>query len=131
MFNAKPSGAERADFFINQQFRQVGFLRTLRKPDGTSSPFTEETGNTLTTLNFASLTTPFEKDQVITGGTSGAKAIVDFDSTGSTGVLKVLCLFIKLIVMDLHLLLREKQLLHLVVLLVYFLVVVDTIVLQK
>ena len=42
--------------------------------------------NTLTVLNFASINTAFEKDQVITGGTSGAKAIVDFDSTGSTGV---------------------------------------------
>ena len=35
MFNAKPSGAERADFFINQQFRQVGLLKNPTKPDGT------------------------------------------------------------------------------------------------
>ena len=86
MFNAKPSGAERADFFINQQFRQVGLLKNPELGDSTSTPFTEETGNTLRTLNFASLATPFEKDQVITGGTSGAKAIVDFDSTGPTGL---------------------------------------------
>ena len=86
MFNAKPSGAERADFFINQQFRQVGLLKNPELGDSTSTPFTEETGNTLRTLNFASLTVPFEKDQVITGGTSGAKAIVDFDSTGPTGL---------------------------------------------
>ena len=88
MFNAKPSGAERADFFINQQFRQVGLLKnpTTDSAGGAGVAFTEETGNTLKTLNFASLTTPFEKDQVITGGTSGAKAIVDFDSTGPTGL---------------------------------------------
>ena len=86
MFNAKPSGAERADFFINQQFRQVGLLKNPELGDSTSSPFTEETGNTLRTLNFASLSKAFEKDQVITGGTSGAKAIVDFDSTGPTGL---------------------------------------------
>ena len=86
MFNAKPSGAERADFFVNQQFRQVGLLKNPELGDSTSTPFTEETGNTLRTLNFASLATPFEKDQVITGGTSGAKAIVDFDSTGPTGL---------------------------------------------
>ena len=42
--------------------------------------------NALTVLNFATVSTPFEKDQIITGGTSGAKAIIDFDSTGSTGV---------------------------------------------
>ncbi len=84
MFNAKPSGAERADFFISQQFRQVGLLKNPTKPDGTA--FDSSTGNTLTVLNFASINTAFEKDQVITGGTSGAKAIVDFDSTGSTGV---------------------------------------------
>ena len=86
MFNAKPSGAERADFFVNQQFRQVGLLKNPELGDSTSTPFTEETGNTLRTLNFASLTKAFEKDQVITGGTSGAKAIVDFDSTGPTGL---------------------------------------------
>ena len=51
MFNAKPSGAERADFFINQQFRQVGLLKNPELGDSTSSPFTEETGNTLRTLN--------------------------------------------------------------------------------
>lgn len=84
MFNAKPSGAERADFFINQQFRQVGLLKNPTKPDGTA--FDSSTGNALTVLNFATVSTPFEKDQVITGGTSGAKAIIDFDSTGSTGV---------------------------------------------
>lgn len=84
MFNAKPSGAERADFFINQQFRQVGLLKN--PTDSAGVAFTEETGNALKTLNFASISTAFEKDQIITGGTSGAKAIVDFDSTGSTGV---------------------------------------------
>ena len=84
MFNAKPSGAERADFFINQQFRQVGLIKNPTKPDGTA--FDSSTGNALTVLNFASISTAFEKDQIITGGTSGAKAIVDFDSTGSTGV---------------------------------------------
>ena len=79
MFNSKPVGAEGNDFGVGIQFRQVGLLKD---PDsnGGASPLISTTGQALKRLSFSAITTAFEKGKTLLGGTSGAKAIADYDS---------------------------------------------------
>ena len=79
MFNSKPNGAEGNDFGVGIQFRQVGLLKD---PDsnGGASPLISTTGQALQRLGFSAITTAFEKGKTLLGGTSGAKAIADYDS---------------------------------------------------
>lgn len=80
MFNTKPSGTEGGDFLVDQDFRQIGLIRNPKVPV-TDSDFTAATGNALRYLVLASVATGFTSDNIIVGGTSGARAYVDnFDS---------------------------------------------------
>lgn len=97
MFNAKPNGTESttqdisgsttngSSFIIDQDFRQVLLLRDLKDSTG-DSLYAGTSGKILRYLNFqtTSQAASFPKDAIITGGASGAKAIVD--DTDSTRV---------------------------------------------
>jgi len=76
MLNTKPSGDESTDFIVGNDFRQVGILKNPLDSASTAL-FTESTGIALKKLNFASVTSGFVADELITGVTSGAKAYVD------------------------------------------------------
>lgn len=79
MFNSKPVGAEGNDFGVGIQFRQVGLLKDPDSNGGTS-PLISTTGQALQRLSFSAITTAYEKGKTLLGGTSGAKAIADYDS---------------------------------------------------
>ena len=76
MMNTKPTGDEATDFIVGNDFRQVGILRNPLDSASTAL-FTETTGICLKKLNFASITSGFVTDELITGNISGAKAYVD------------------------------------------------------
>ncbi len=76
MMNTKPTGDESTDFIVGNDFRQVGILRNPLDSASTAL-FTETTGICLKKLNFASITSGFVTDELITGNISGAKAYVD------------------------------------------------------
>lgn len=81
MFNAKPDGTESGDFIVGNDFRQIGLIKNPKMH--ADSDFTAETGIALPYLLFdlSTITAAFTADNVIIGGTSGAKAYVDsFDS---------------------------------------------------
>ena len=81
MFNAKPDGTESGDFIVGNDFRQIGLIKNPKMH--ADSDFTAETGIALPYLLFdlSTITSAFTADNVIVGGTSGAKAYVDsFDS---------------------------------------------------
>lgn len=83
MFNSKLSGAAGAgDLLVDQEFRQVGLLRNLKKPN--DSDFTDATGSALRRLVVES-TSGLAKDMTIQGGSSGAVAIVDEDDSDGAG----------------------------------------------
>lgn len=80
MMNGRPSGTEGGELLLNQDFRQVGLIRNILKSN--DSDFTSAAGTALTKLVFSGGATPFTTDNIIVGGTSGAKAYIDFaDST--------------------------------------------------
>jgi hypothetical protein len=78
MFNSKPSGTENGDFIVsNQDFRQIAILkRPLKYND---SDYTDDTGRLLRYLELTSVSDAgsFVRDVLITGQTSGAKALID------------------------------------------------------
>ena len=74
MFNAKLTGSlGSGDFLVGQEFRQVGLLRNITKPN--DSDFTASTGSALRRLTVSG--TDLLKDMNIVGGFTGAKAFVD------------------------------------------------------
>ena len=74
MFNAKLQGeAGSGDFLVGQEFRQVGLLRNIKKPN--DSDFTSSTGSALRKLTVSG--TDLTRDMTVEGGSSGAKAFVD------------------------------------------------------
>jgi len=77
MFNSKPDGTESGDFIVEQDFRQVGLLKNPKVDSDNGTAFSESTGNGLYQLKRASTSTQFTKDNIILGGTSQAKAIID------------------------------------------------------
>lgn len=79
MLNTKPTGDESTDFIVGNDFRQVGILKNplIGGYDSAGALFTDTTGICLKKLNFASVTTDFVADELITGAISGAKAYVD------------------------------------------------------
>ena len=90
MLNAKPAGTESNTFNITNDFRQITLLRNpLRVSDSASdgSLFTASSlkVNRIMQMTAAKSTTGFAVDEKITGGTSGATAIIDEvgDSNGS------------------------------------------------
>jgi len=78
MFNVKPSGPEGGDFIVaNQDFRQIALIKRPLKY--TDSDYTSDTGRLLRylLLTASADAETFTRDVVITGSTSGAKAIID------------------------------------------------------
>ena len=80
----KANGAEGSgDFVVAQDFRRVGLVRNPYN-HGTTTVATGATLSGLKSVTFNSSPTPgtFTNDEVITGGTSGAKGkVVNWDST--------------------------------------------------
>jgi hypothetical protein len=77
MFNSKPSGNESNTFITDNDFRQVTLIKNPTIT-ATDSDFTQASGFTLSTLQFAlPVGTAFSIDKTVLGGTSGAKGYVD------------------------------------------------------
>ena len=76
MFNTKPAGIEDSNFIIGQDFRQVALMRDPKKPT-TDSDFSNSSGKVLRFLKLQAAANANFLDATITGGTSGAKALVD------------------------------------------------------
>lgn len=78
MFNAKPSGVQNNSFMVDQDFRQIGLFRSLKKNQVADSDFKGEDARMMNYLLLNSLDPDFDsaavKDALITGVTSGAKA---------------------------------------------------------
>jgi len=87
MTNSTLSGtAGSGDFVVDQDFRRIGVVRDPFD-FGTTTICTADTRAALKSVTFSGTPGSFVNDEVITGGTSGAKGlVVDFDS--STKVLK-------------------------------------------
>lgn len=75
MFNARPQGAEGGAIPINQDFRQIGVFRNIKKLD-TDSDFSASVAGVMNYLSFNSGATAFARDTVVVGNTSGAKGFV-------------------------------------------------------
>ena len=79
MFNIQPAGDEDGEFHIGTSFRQIGLLKNPL--DSAGAAYTQTSGNALRRLKLHQKTANFTKGSVMTGGTSGATAIVgDTDS---------------------------------------------------
>ena len=74
MFHAELKGTD-SDFIVNQDFRQVGLIRDIKKNDNTI--FTETTGNALKAMKLSSIITTFTADKIIEGATTLARAYID------------------------------------------------------
>ena len=87
MTNSTLSGtAGSGDFVVDQDFRRIGVVRDPFD-FGTTTICSADTRAALKSVTFSGSPGSFVNDEVITGGTSGAKGlVVDFDST--TKVLK-------------------------------------------
>ena len=77
MFNVKPAGTVNGDFIINNDFRQIGLIRNPTQYDSAAA-FTDTQGRALRAMNLSSITGTFAADDVITGGTSTASAVIDY-----------------------------------------------------
>lgn len=82
MFNVKPSGNEQGDFVIGNDFRQIGLIKNPTLYDSAAA-FTETQGRALKAMNVSSVTGNFSEDDIITGGTSTARAIIDYYNDSS------------------------------------------------
>ena len=87
MTNTSIAGtAGSGDFVVDQDFRRIGVVRDPFD-FGTTTICTADTRQALKNVTFSGTPGVFTNDEVITGGTSGAKGIVvDFDAT--TKILK-------------------------------------------
>ena len=96
MFNTKPNGIEDSNFIVGQDFRQVALIRDPRHTSDSAAdgpPFTTSSGKVLRFLKLTAAANVNFLDATITGGTSGAQALVDevdsdrlyFHQTETTG----------------------------------------------
>jgi len=79
MFNTKPSGAEGGDWLVSDQdYRQIALIKNP-KANTTDSDYTASTGRVLRYLQLTSTgdAASFSRDVTITGGTTGAQAVID------------------------------------------------------
>ena len=76
MLNGRPTDTEAGALLINQDFRQVGLMRNIKKL-ATDSDFTNTAGSALTRLVFSPGATAFTSDNIVVGSTSGAKGYID------------------------------------------------------
>ncbi len=74
MFHAELKGTD-SDFIVNQDFRQVGLIRDIKKSDNTI--FSETTGNALKSMKLSAIITNFTADKIIRGATTLAEAFID------------------------------------------------------
>jgi hypothetical protein len=74
MFHADLKGTD-SDFIVDQDFRQVGLIRDIKKNDNTI--FDETTGNALFSMKLSSIITEFTADKIIEGQTTLARAYID------------------------------------------------------
>lgn len=81
-YNILADGTEEGVFVTNNDFRQLTLIRDLEQYND-SALFTSTTGLALNQILLSDADT-FIVDQTITGGTSGAKAIVDFYDDSNT-----------------------------------------------
>ena len=80
MFNSKPNGIEDSNFIVGQDFRQVALIRDPRHTSDSANdgpPFTTSSGKVLRFLKLTAAANVNFLDATITGGTSGAKALID------------------------------------------------------
>ena len=80
MFNAKPNGIEDSNFIVGQDFRQVALIRDPRHTSDSAAdgpPFTTSSGKVLRFLKLTAAANASFLDTTITGGTSGAQALID------------------------------------------------------
>lgn len=95
MFNAKLTGEENGDFNVDNDFRQIGIVKNPLRDSaqyesfiskGEDSALTASTAQAYKRLPVgAGLTSAnITGDQIATGGTSGAKAVVDFYDVNTT-----------------------------------------------
>lgn len=78
MLNVKPAGAESKDWIVNgQDYRQIAIIKN--PTDSADTIYTASTGRVLKflLLTSASDAATFARDVTITGGNSGAKALID------------------------------------------------------
>lgn len=77
MFNSKIDGAEGDRIQVGNDFRQTVLYKDPKFADSTGA-FTGSVANTLNYLKITTINTPFTLDRTIQGGSSNAKAYVDF-----------------------------------------------------
>jgi hypothetical protein len=85
MFNGRPSDTEGGQLLIDQDFRQVGIIRNIKKTVA-DSDFTSGAANSLPYMIFNAGATAFTTDNIVVGTTSGAKGIID-QADSSAGLL--------------------------------------------
>ena len=76
MLNIKPEGDEAGEWLIDNSFRQIGLVRNPELPDSDLG-FSALSGNSLRRLQLQSISSNFNVNSTLTGGTSGAKAFID------------------------------------------------------
>lgn len=80
MFNTKPNGIEDSNFIVGQDFRQVALIRDPRHTSDSANDgplFTTSSGKVLRFLKLTAAANASFLDATITGGTSGAQALID------------------------------------------------------
>lgn len=89
MFNVIPDSDEEGEWVIGNAFRQLGIIRNPKVGDlGSDSDFTGAAGNTLKSLQFASISSAYTVGSTIVGASSGAKGIIDkIIGTGNASVI--------------------------------------------
>lgn len=85
MLNGRPNGSETGELLIGQDFRQVGVIRNIKRM--ADSDFTAAAGTALTKLRFNPGATAFTTDNFIIGGTSQAKAYIDFADSAAGAII--------------------------------------------
>ena len=86
MFNAQITGAEGGDFQVTNDFRQIGIVRNPLKDSAQYPGFVGDSALTSTTayaykrlfVNAGLVAANITGDNIVTGGTTGAAAIVDY-----------------------------------------------------
>lgn len=76
-FNILADGDEEGVFVVGNDFRQLALLKNPLQYDSTAS-FTGNTALALRQMHLSSVSGTISADQTVLGGTSGAKAVVDY-----------------------------------------------------
>ena len=76
MLNIKPEGDEDGAWVVDNAFRQIGLIRNPELPDSAAA-FSALSGNALRRLQLQSVSSNFNINSTVSGGTSGAKAYIN------------------------------------------------------